>query len=331
MEMKITRRHSMAHLMGAAAVVIAGTWSIGAHAADNYPSKPIRIVVPYPAGGGTDIVARLISTQLTQRWGQPVIVENKPGASGILGNDLVAKSPGDGYTVLLGITTLVQIPALYKKVPYKLSDLAPVSQLAKSADLLMVPRSSGVTTLQQFVDQAKAAPGKLNYGTYGNATSSHMNGERFKQQAGIDLTHIPYQGSGPEMAALLGGQVTLAFVDATAAYPHLKSDKLNILAVTGAHRHPALPQVPTMTEAGYPGLTANGWFGMFLPASTPKPIVDKLGAEIASIVKSPELNKRLTEMGLIPVGSLPEEFKAQLDKDAVHWKNVAEAANISMD
>ncbi|QKD42250.1 tripartite tricarboxylate transporter substrate binding protein [Alicycliphilus denitrificans] len=328
--MAITRRKTLARclpLIALAAVCGMG----GAQAQDSYPSKPIRLVVPYPAGGGTDIIARLIGTQLSQRWGQPVVVENKPGASGILGNDIVAKAPGDGHTVLLGITALVQIPALYKKVPYKLADLAPVSQIAKSADLLMVPRSSGVTTLQQFVDKAKAAPGTLNYGTYGNATSSHMNGERFKQKAGIDITHIPYQGSGPEMAALLGGQLTLAFVDATGAYPHIRSDKLNILAVTGAQRHPALPQVPTMTESGYPGLEANGWFGMFVPASTPKAIVDKLGAEVASIVKSPELNKRLTDMGLIAVGSLPDDFKAQVDKDAAHWKSVAESARISMD
>ena len=322
------RRTTLA-LIALAACATLGTSS--AQAQGDYPAKPLRFIVPYPAGGGTDTIARLIGTQLTQRWGQPVVVENKPGASGILGNDIVAKAPGDGYTVLMGITAVVQIPALYKKVPYKLADLAPVSQIAKSADLLMVPRSSGVTTLAQFVDKAKAAPGTMNYGTYGNATSSHMNGERFKQQAGIDLTHIPYQGSGPEMAALLGGQLTLAFVDATAAYPHIKSDKINILAVTGSQRHPALPQVPTMTEVGYPGLEANGWFGMFLPAGTPKPIVDKLGAEVAAIVKSPELNKRLTDMGLIAVGSLPDDFKAQVEKDAAHWKAVAEGAKIAMD
>lgn len=296
-----------------------------------YPSKPIRVIVPYPAGGGTDIIARLIGTQLSQRWGQPVIVENKPGASGILGYDLAAKAPGDGYTVLLGITTLVQIPWLYKKVPYKLGDLAPVSQIAKSADLLMVPRSSGIKTLQEFVAQAKANPGKLNFGSYGNATSSHMNGERFKQQAGIDLMHVPYQGSGPEVAALLGGQLTLALVDATAAYPHIRSDKVNILAVTGAQRHPALPGVPTMTESGYPGLEANGWFGMFVPSGTPEPIVDKLGSEVSAIVKSPELNRRLQDMGLIPVGSRPQEFRTVLDKDAAHWKSVIDAAKISMD
>ena len=323
------RRTTLALMALAAACATLGTSS--AQAQGDYPAKPLRFIVPYPAGGGTDTIARLIGTQLTQRWGQPVVVENKPGASGMLGNDIVAKAPGDGYTVLMGITAVVQIPALYKKVPYRLADLAPVSQIAKSADLLMVPRSSGVTTLQQFVDKAKAAPGTLNFGSYGNATSSHMNGERFKQQAGIDLTHIPYQGSGPEMAALLGGQLTLAFVDATAAYPHIKSDKLNILAVTGSQRFPSLPNVPTMTESGYPGLEANGWFGVFLPASTPKAIVDKLGAEVAAIVKSPELNKRLTDMGLIAVGSLPDDFKTQVEKDAAHWKAVAEGAKIAVD
>lgn len=328
--MAFTRRTAIASWLSL--VALSTSCGMGyAHAQEAYPSKPMRIVVPYPAGGGTDIIARLIGTQLTQRLGQPVVIENKPGASGILGNDTVAKAPGDGYTLLMGITTVVQIPALYRKVPYKLSDLAPVSQIARSADLLMVPRSSGITTLQQFVQQAKAEPGKFNYGSYGNATSSHMNGERFKRMAGIDITHIPYQGSGPEMAALLGAQVSLAFVDATAAYPHIQSDKINILAITGAQRHPALPTVPTMTEAGYPGLGANGWFGMFLPASTPKPIVEKLGTELAAIVKAPELNKRLTEMGLIPVGSLPQEFQAQIDKDAAHWKSVAETAAISMD
>ena len=239
--MVFTRRKTLVQLLPLIALTAACGMG-GAQAQDSYPSKPIRLIVPYPAGGGTDTIARLIGTQLGQRWGQAVVVENKPGASGILGNDTVAKAPGDGYTVLMGITTVVQIPALYKKVPYKLGDLAPVSQVAKSADLLMVPRSSGVTTLQQFVDKAKAAPDTLNFGSYGNATSSHMNGERFKQKAGIDITHIPYQGSGPEMAALLGGQLTLAFVDATAAYPHIKSDKVNILAITGAQRHPALPQ-----------------------------------------------------------------------------------------
>lgn len=325
--MPLTRRKAWLPLIALAVACAMGT----ARAEAGYPSKPVRIIVPYPAGGGTDIIARLLGTQLSQRWSQPVIVENKPGASGILGNDAVAKAPGDGYTVLMGITTVVQIPSLYKKVPYKLGDLAPVSQLAKSADLFMVPRSSGIKTLQDLVVQAKADPKKFNYGTYGNATSSHLNGEQFKRKAGIDMVHVPYQGSGPEMAALLGGQLTLALVDATAAYPHIKSDKLNILAVTGAQRHPGLPDVPTLGESGYKGFEANGWFGLFLPASTPKAIVDKLGAEAAAIIQLPEVTRRLLDMGLIPVGSSPSDFRAVLDRDAAHWKSIIDAAQISMD
>ena len=231
------RRSAVGRVFSAVALAALAVAGGQAHAAD-YPSKPIRIVVPYPAGGGADTIGRLVGTQLSLRLGQPVIVENKPGASGMLGNDTVAKAPGDGYTVLLGITALVQIPSLYKKVSYKLSDLTPVSQTAKSADVVFVPRSSGITSLQAFVAKAKAEPGTLNYGSYGNATSSHLHGEQFKMKEGIDLVHVPYQGSGPEMAAMLGGQLASAFVDATAAYPHIKSDKVNIIAVTGAQRHP---------------------------------------------------------------------------------------------
>ena len=329
---KNTRRQAMVQGWALAAVAATAVWGgTAAQAADNYPSKPIRVIVPYPAGGGTDIIARLMGTQLSQRLGQPVIVENKPGASGMLGNDTVAKAPGDGYTILLGITALVQIPSLYKKVPYKLSDLTPLSQTAKSADLVFVPRSSGITSLQELVAKAKAAPGTLNYGTYGNATSSHLHGEQLKMKAGIDLVHVPYQGSGPETAAMLGGQLASAFIDATAAYPHIKSDKVNIIAITGAQRHPALPNVPTMGESGYSGFEANGWFGYFAPASTPQPIVDKLGNELAAIVKLPEINKRLVDMGLIPVGSTPVEFKPVLERDAAHWKAIVDAAKISIE
>ncbi|MEG1200933.1 MAG: tripartite tricarboxylate transporter substrate binding protein [Comamonas sp.] len=324
------RRSAVGRVLSTVALAALVACGAGVQAAD-YPSKPIRIVVPYPAGGGADTIGRLIGTQLSQRWGQPVIVDNKPGASGMLGNDTVAKAPGDGYTVLLGITALVQIPSLYKKVPYKLSDLTPVSQTAKSADLVFVPRSSGITSLQAFVDKAKAAPGTLNYGTYGNATSSHLHGEQLKMKAGIDMVHVPYQGSGPETAAMLGGQLTSAFIDAAAAYPHIKSDKVNIIAITGAQRHPALPNVPTMGESGYSGFEANGWFGYFVPASTPQAIVDKLGNELAAIVKIPEINKRLLDMGLIPVGSTSQEFKPELERDAAHWKRIVDAAKISMD
>lgn len=330
--MAFTRRKALAlPLIALATACAIGTAQAQTQVQDSYPGKPIRLIVPYPAGGGTDTIARLIGTQLTQRWGQSVVVENKPGASGILGNDIVAKAPGDGYTVLLGITTVVQIPSLYKKVPYKLADLAPVSQIARSADVIFTPRSTGIKTIQELVARAKAQPGTLSAASYGNATSSHLHIEQFNMKAGTDLMHVPYQGSGPEMAAVLGEQVTAAFVDATAAYPQLRSDKLRVLAVTGSQRHPALPDTPTLGEVGYPGFEANGWFGVFLPASTPQAIVDKLGREVASIVHTPDMNRRLSEMGLIPVGSLPQEFKPVLERDAAHWKSIVDAAQISLD
>ena len=332
--MRTNRRVAMGHffrasVIAASAVAACGVGTV-AHA-DTYPSKPIRLIVPYPAGGGTDTIARIMGNHLSTRLGQPVVIENKPGASGMLGNDLVAKAAPDGYTVLLGITAVVQIPALYKKVPYKLEDLAPVSLTAKSADLVMVQRSSGITTLQDFIAKVKAEPGKYSYGSYGNATSSHLHGEQLKMKAGIDLMHVPYQGSGPLAQAMLGGQITSAFIDATAAYPHLKSDKINILAVTGSQRHPALPNVPTMGESGIPGFEANGWFGYFVPAATPAPIVERLGKELSDIVKQPDISKRLQDMGLIAVGSLPAEFKKDIDRDAKHWKSIVDAAKISMD
>lgn len=329
--MAFTRRKTLGQWLPLIALAAACGGMGGAQAQDNYPSKPIRMVVPYPAGGGADTIARLLGQKLSQRLGQPVVVENKPGASGMLGNDIVAKAPPDGYTVLLGITALVQIPSLYRKVPYQLSELAPVSQIAKSADVIFTPRSTGISSIEGLVAQSKAKPGTLSAGSYGNATSSHLHIAQFNMKAGTDLMHVPYQGSGPEMAALLGGQVSLAFVDATAAYPHLKSDKLKVLAVTGAQRLPALPDVPTLGELGYAGFEANGWFGMFVPSGTPAAIVERLGKETAAVVRMPEIRQRLSDMGLIPVGSLPAEFLPVLQRDAAHWKSIVDAAKISLD
>ena len=312
---------------------MAATGTLGAsvaHAQADYPNKPIRIIVPYPAGGGTDTIARTLGAELGQNLNTTVIVENKPGASGMLGNTYVAKAPADGYTVLFGITALIQAPAVYPKVTYQFSDFAPVSLIARSMDVFMVPRSSGITTLKDFIAKAKADK-SMSYGSYGNATSSHFNGEQFKSQAGLDLVHAPFAGSGPEMAAVLGGQVSSAFVDATAANPHLKSDKLNFLAVSGTRRHPALPNVPTFAEQGFKGLEANGFFAVFLPAKTPQPIVDMLSAEVQKIVKTPAMNKRLTEMGLLPAGTTPQEMADALKKDTPAWAAIAKSAHIKLD
>ena len=330
------RRRGLVTLFGLAlswgATGTLGVASAQSAPAAAYPSKSIRMVVPYAAGGGTDIMARTIATQLSSTWGVPVVVENKPGASGIPGNDIVAKAAPDGYTILVGITAMIQTVALYPKLPYDvLKDFAPVSQLALSADFLMVPRNSPANSLQDFIAMAKANPGKLNYGTYGNGTSSHMHGELLKMTSGIDVTAVPYKGAAPEINDLLGGQLTAAFVDVTSATPHLKSDKIKILAITGTQRHPLVPDVKNMGELGLSGFEANGWFSVFAPAGTPKPIVDKLSAEIQKIVKGPELNNRLVGMGLKPVGGTPEELATVMVRDLPKWSKIVKDAHITLD
>jgi tripartite-type tricarboxylate transporter receptor subunit TctC len=235
----------------AQAGTLAGAAMLGgvgqALAQPSYPSKPIRLVVPYPAGGGTDTVGRMIGQRLAEAWGQPVVVDNKPGASGMLGNDTVAKAAPDGYTVLLAITALIQSPSLYKRMPYDVNkDFTPVSLIAKSSDLFVVPNRVPASTLREFVALAKA--GKLSYGSYGNGTSSHLHGELLRQQTGVELTHIPYKGAAPLLNDLLGGQVDSAFVDVTSAYPYLTSGKFKILGITGTQRYKAIPNVPTFAE-----------------------------------------------------------------------------------
>jgi tripartite-type tricarboxylate transporter receptor subunit TctC len=307
-------------------------WALPGSAQSAYPVKPIRLIVPYAAGGGTDILARILATQLGQAWGVSVVVENRPGASGIPGNDAVAKAAPDGYTVLIGITVLAQFRALYPKLPYDaMRDFAPVSQLATSSDLFIVPRSSPAKTLPEFLAYAKAHPGELNYGTYGNGTSSHMHGEMLKMAAGIDLVAVPYKGAAPEINDLLGGQLSSAFVDVTSAAPHLRSDKMRILAITGTQRHPQLPDVPTFGELGVKGFEPNGWFAVFLPAQTPRAIVDKLSAEVQRIVQTPELNGRLKAMGLQPVGGTPEQLQAVLANDTPYWDKIVRESHITVD
>ncbi|WP_316154510.1 tripartite tricarboxylate transporter substrate binding protein [Cupriavidus sp. BIC8F] len=312
----------------AGAAILGGAGS--AFAQQPYPGKPIRMIVPYPAGGGTDTVGRLIGQRLAESLGQPVVVENKPGASGMLGNDTVAKAPADGYTILLAITALIQSPALYKRTPYDVArDFTPVSLIAKSSDLFVVPNRVPANNMREFLALAKA--GKLSYGSYGNGTSSHLHGELLKQQAGIEIAHIPYKGAAPLMSDLLGGQVDSAFVDVTSANPYLGSNKFKILGITGTQRYKALPNVPTFTELGLPGFEPNGWFALFLPANAPKDVTAKLAAETARIVRLPEVTQKLAGMGLQPVGSTPQELAAVVAGDTPKWARIVRDANIQLD
>jgi tripartite-type tricarboxylate transporter receptor subunit TctC len=296
--------------------------------ANSYPSRRITFVVPYPAGGATDVLARLLANKLSESWKQAVVVENKSGGGGVVGNDHVAKAQPDGHTVLIGITQIIQAPSLVAKLPYDVfKDLAPVTQIALSTIVLVVPEQQPIKSVKELIDYAKANPGKP-YGTFGNATTSHLYGELLKKTANIDMTHVPYRGSAPLTNDLLANTVTSAFQDLTTASAQIKAGKLRALAVGGEKRRTALPDVPTMAELGYPGFEIEGWLGVFVPAATPKEIVAKLSTELARIIASPEGVAGIETLSLVPVGGSAETFEKVLLRDHAKWADVVKATGV---
>jgi tripartite-type tricarboxylate transporter receptor subunit TctC len=294
-----------------------------------YPGQPLKLVVPYPAGGATDTLARTIGQKLQEAWGQPALVENRPGAGGTIGNAFVAKAPADGYTVLIGITALIQQQSLMDKLPYDpLKDLAPVTMIARSPSMLAVPLDSPAKDLKSFIAMVKASPGKHNFGSYGAGTSSHIQGALLNMQAGIDLVHVPFQGAAPLVTNLVGGQLASAFIDSASARPHLKS--MRPLAVTGTQRMPGLPDVPTFAELGYQSFDPYGWFGVFVPAATPGPVVQKLSEEIDRILRLPEVTAKIEALGLQVGGGKPEEFQKVVRTDAAIYARIIKDANIRL-
>ena len=296
--------------------------------AQSYPDRRITFVVPYPAGGATDVTARMLANKLSDAWKQPVIVENKPGAGGIVGNDFVAKAAPDGYTVLVAITQIIQAPSLNATLPYDVSkDLAPIAQVSISSVALVVPEAQPFRTLKEYVDFAIANPGKP-YGSFGNATTSHLYGELFKKAGKFDMTHVPYRGAAPLLNDLLGNQLTGAFIDLTTGNAQIQAGKIRALAVGGDKRNPFLPDVPTMAEQGYRGFEAEGWIGVFVPAATPKPIIDKLSAEMAKIIASPEGIEKIKSFSMAPAGGGAEAFAKALKIDQQRWSDVAKATGV---
>lgn len=296
-----------------------------------YPSKPIKVIVPYAPGGATDILARMVAAKLQESWGQTVVVENKPGASGVLGNDAVAKSPPDGYTVLLGITAMVQLATLMK-LPYDpAKDFIPVTQLAVSTSVLAVPAATPAKTLAEYIALLKAQPGKHGYGSFGAGTSAHIQGELFKSQTGTDLAHVPYKGSAPMVNDLLGGQLSCAFLDVGSSRGHFKSGSLRPLASTGTERLKILPDVPTFAEAGLKNFEPRGWFAYFLPAGTPAPVVSKLATELARIIHLPDVSARIEELGLLPMGNTPEQFAAVVRNESVLYAKLIKDLQIRIE
>ena len=297
-----------------------------AHAqpATSYPSKPIRIIVPFPAGGTTDLLARMLGQRMTTAWGQPVLVENKPGAGSTLGADMVAKSPADGYTLLMGAAHHTIAQSVYAKVPYHFGrDFAPVSIIAMVPNMVVVNAAVPARTIEEFAALAKSQPGKLNYGTAGAGTAHHLIGEMFKLRAGVDLQHIPYKGSAPAVADLLGGQVQVMFDTVTSGLPQVKAGKTRALAVTTAKRSAALPDVPTLSETILPGFDVGTWFGILAPTGTPPAIIEKIRAEIEQMVKSPEIRKQFLEIGAEPVGNTPAQMAAQIKAELTAYEALA--------
>lgn len=300
-----------------------------AFAQGSYPSQPLKFIVPYPAGGATDTLGRTLAQKLQESWGQNVIVENKPGAAGTIGNNLVAKAAPDGYTVLIAITALIQQPSLLDKLPYDaLKDFTPVTMIARSPSMLAVPLSSPAKTLKDFIAMVKAQPGKHNFGSYGAGTSSHIQGALLNMQAGLDLVHVPFQGAAPLVTNLVGGQLSAAFVDSASARAQLAN--IRPLAVTGTSRMPGLPDVPSFLELGYHSFDPYGWFGVFLPAGAPPAITQKLAEEVERILRLPDVTARIEGLGLQVGGGRPEEFQKTVRNELGLYAKIIKDANIRL-
>ncbi|HZE10789.1 MAG TPA: tripartite tricarboxylate transporter substrate binding protein [Burkholderiales bacterium] len=302
---------------------------LSAAAAAQYPARPVRFIVPSAVGGGTDIIARAISLKLSESLGQQFVVENRPGAGQMIGIELAAKAPADGYTILMAASTLAINPIMYKKVPYDpVRDFAPITQAATLPNVLVVHPSLPVKSVAELIAYAKAHPGQLNFASAGIGTSPQMSIELFKSMAGIDMVHIPYKGTAPGVVDLLAGQVLVMAPNLLTALPHIKSGKLRALAVTSAKRTEALPEVPTVAEAGVPGYDSTQWYGVLAPAGTPPQIVARLHDGIVRALRDAEVGKRLAADGAGAVGSSPEEFAAFIKSESEKWAKVASAAGI---
>jgi tripartite-type tricarboxylate transporter receptor subunit TctC len=291
------------------------------------------MVVAFPAAGTTDILARLIGQKLTEKFKQTVVVENRPGAGGNIGTAYVAKAPPDGYTIMMGtIGTQAINPSLYKKMPYDAAkDFVPITRAAMVPNLLVVNKDAPYNTLAEMMAFGKANPGKLTYGSSGNGTTLHLSGELFNLMSGSKITHIPYKGSTPAVADLLGGQISMIFDNMPSVIQQVKSGRLKALAVTSAQRNPQLPEIPTIQELGVAGYEVWSWFGLLAPAATPKPIVDKLNASIVDIIKQPDVQAKIIELGAVPVPETSAEFGAFIEAETVKWAKVIKEANIGID
>jgi tripartite-type tricarboxylate transporter receptor subunit TctC len=326
----LRRRALMA---GLAVASLAGLAPGLAMAQSDYPTRPVTLVVPFPAGGSTDLVARVIAQKMTDGLGQQVLVENKGGAGGNLGSAAVAKSDPDGYTILMGtVATHALNPAIYKKMPFdSVADFAPISLLVTVPNVLVVNPDLPAKTVQELIALAKEKPGELSYASSGNGTPLHLSGELFKSMAGIDIVHIPYKGAGPALTDLLGNHVSIMFDNLPSSTGYIKEGRLRGLAVTTAERAASMPELPTMAESGLPGYETYTWNALFAPAGTPPAVIERLNAEAVKAVQDPEVKARLAEFGATAVGSTPDELAAHVQAELAKWAPVVKASGAQID
>jgi len=314
------------------AIGLAVAMSGGAAMAQAWPAKPISLIVPFPPGGTTDVLARALADKLTLSLGQTVIVESKPGAGATIGADYVAKAKPDGYTLLVGAVHHTIASSVYKKLPYDFQkDLAPITTIALVPNVLVVNANTPAKNVAELVALAKAKPGQYNYGSNGNGTAQHLIGTQFQNLTGTDLVHVPYKGSGPLATDLLGGQINMSFDTVTPVLQHIKSGKLRALAVTTAKRSSALPDVPTLEEAGLKGFDIGTWFGVLAPVATPKDVLARLSAEMVKVIQSPDFRKRMEEIGAEPIGNSAEQMAQQIRGETEKFAKLVKEAKVTID
>jgi tripartite-type tricarboxylate transporter receptor subunit TctC len=292
--------------------------------AANYPERPVRLIDAYPPGGGSGLIARILSDKLSPLWGKQIVVDNRPGAAGAIGTEIAVRAAPDGYTLLMGTSGAIGInPSIYRKLPYDpVRDLIAITQTSAQPMLLVLNASVPASSLKELIALATAEPGKLNFSSSSTGGTAHLAGELFKGLAKVDITHVPYKGSAPALLAVIAGEVQLMFGNILATLPHAQSGKLKAIAVTSAERSGAVPNVPTIAESGVPGYEATGWNGVFAPAGTPRAIIAKLNADIVKVLNMPDVRERLTGMGSNPVGGTPEQFSAYVKQEIARWGKV---------
>jgi tripartite-type tricarboxylate transporter receptor subunit TctC len=317
---------------GLVAVMLCAQATSVAQTASAFPNQPIRMVVPYPPGGPTDITARVVAAEMSKTIGQNIVIDNRPGASGMIGSEMVTKSTPDGYTLLGNASIHVINPSVYPDMRFDaIKDFVPITQLAQVPLVLVVPANSPIKSVKDLVEYAKANPGKVNFGSAGSASAQHLAGESFKIAAGIQMQHIPYKGSAPALTDLAGGQLQLMFDSMPSATPMINSGKLRAIAVTTTTRAKARPDLPTIAESGFPGFDISTWYAYWAPKGTPADIVEKLAASAAQALKNPEVIAKYEAMGAEPVGSTPTQFAAYVESEAKKWNDIVKKSGAKLD